>query len=73
MGATALTSLRKTLKAKLTLESDALVGSDEDAETEVVATDDLRQPGVLGVAQPDTTELRWDLKAEGAEFAQSLR
>ena len=59
-------------EAILTLKPDALVGSDKDAEAEVIAANDFGQSGVLGIAQTDAAELRWDLKAKGSEFTQSL-
>ena len=36
------------------LETDRLMGADKDSHAEVVAADNLREPGVLGVGEPHT-------------------
>lgn len=55
------------------LESDGLVGADEDAHAQVVAAHDLGETGVLGVGEADPAQLHRHLQTERAQLPARQR
>jgi hypothetical protein len=62
-----LIKIQNTL-ATAYLESDGLVGPDEDADPQIVAAHNLREAGVLGVGEPHPAQLHRHLQAEGPQL-----
>ena len=48
------------------------MSSHEDSESQIVSSDDFCQPGVLGVAQTQTTQFGRNLKAESSKLPHTL-
>ena len=55
-----------------TFKTDALVSSHEDAQTQVICSDNFSQSGVLGVAETQTTQFCWHLQTKSTQFAHAL-
>ena len=52
------------------LESNGLMSSNEDPDSEIVSTDDLREPSVLSVGETNTSELLRNLESKGSEIPE---
>merc|ERR1719277_1626386 len=54
------------------LESNGLMGTNEDTNTKIISSHDLGQSGVLGVGQTYSIKLDRNLQTKGSQFSQSL-
>ena len=62
--------IKQQIRCSTHLESDGLVGPDEDADPQVVTTHNLCEAGVLGVGQPHPAQLHRHLQPKGSQLPE---